>query len=108
MYYAGFKIVESADLVAEGKPYLVERTWREKLLTKPWRPWVLTKVVIPMVPDDHVYKVEGTLLMHPVIAAQLRASIRVEFNNNIKTDTQDVFMYGAMGIRRGAYTFRGA
>jgi hypothetical protein len=46
------------------KPYRVKRTWRERLFSWPWRPWVESKMVEPTVTFD-------TLLRAPFIVTPL-------------------------------------
>lgn len=59
--------------VVDGEPMQVRRSWRERLLTWPWRPLQSTKTVIPKVPYQGAYQIGNRLLMHPEIAARVRA-----------------------------------
>ena len=43
----------------------VVRTWRERLLTRPWQPLKKTKTVSQHIPSEDVYEVGGKLIMHP-------------------------------------------
>lgn len=52
----------------------VERTWRERLFTRPWRPWVSTKRVYA----PKFYKLPGgRVLMSPASEASLREKLGV-------------------------------
>jgi len=68
--FAGIQVIESPYCVTDGDPYSVVRSWRERLLTRPWRPWERTRMVTPKVPTS--YMVSGTLFAHPAIVAELR------------------------------------
>lgn len=50
------------------------RPWRERLLSRPWRPWEATRLVLVSVPDeDAVYVVSpGVLVCHDSKVAKLR------------------------------------
>ena len=62
----GLKIITSEHFVEDGPPIQVARTWRERFLTRPWRPWEATRTVIPKVPMRCAYQLpDGTLTMHP-------------------------------------------
>ena len=71
----GFKVIENPYMVVDGEPYRVRRTWKDRLFTRPWRPLESTKMVTPKVPSDEilVLKQHQTLVMHPEIAAKLKA-----------------------------------
>ena len=45
-------------------PRTLVRSWRERLFTRPWRPWVRTKLVPdPVVGPDDIYRIGGTLIV---------------------------------------------
>jgi hypothetical protein len=72
----GMRIIESAYLEEDGEPYQVRRTWRERLFTRPWRPLVATRTVVPKVPFRGVIQLNATtLVMHPVTLRQLRETL---------------------------------
>ncbi len=56
----------------------VTRTWRERLLTRPWRPWERTKTVTVQVPSKTGYFLDygRTLVMHPETAKRLQESLK--------------------------------
>jgi len=43
----------------------VRRTWRERLLTLPWRPLRATKFKSVQIPSDEVIQTRDGLFMHP-------------------------------------------
>lgn len=54
----------------------VRRTWRERLFSRPWRPWERTKFVTRQVPDDTVYFIRGRIVCHPIVRSQMERVIR--------------------------------
>lgn len=71
--FTGLRIIESEHLTEAGEPYEVRRTWRERLLTRPFRPFVATRTVVPQVPYRGAFQLNAhTLVMHPAIVRQLR------------------------------------
>jgi len=68
---AGFRIIEDDRLVVKGMPKIVQRTWRERLLTWPFRPFVKTRAIPQFVPSTRVIEYKGNLVMHPVMKAAL-------------------------------------
>jgi hypothetical protein len=70
---AGFRVIESPYLTQPGDPVTVRRTWRERLLSLPWRPFVATRVVIPQVPYRGFVRLNAhTIAMHPETLRELR------------------------------------
>jgi hypothetical protein len=65
MHFAGMKIFTSLGMVEPGEPFEVVRTWKERLLTRPWRPLKKTKTVTPMVPMKQVLMKGTDVWMHP-------------------------------------------
>lgn len=63
----GYRIIEDSNLL---KFTDVPRTWHERLLTWPWRPWKKTKRV--SLPDPDFYGVGNDIVCHPVTAQRLR------------------------------------
>jgi hypothetical protein len=70
----GLRIVESEWLTVT-RSTLVTLTWRERLLSWPWRPWVPRRVVTTVVPSPHVYQFGDTLAMHPETLKRLRVEL---------------------------------
>jgi len=75
----GLRIIENVMLVKHGNPIKVEkeRTWKERLLTRPWNPFKRTKIIttVPEIPDDNIYRMADILIMHPNTAKKLREQI---------------------------------
>lgn len=70
---SGFRIVESQWLTEAGPPTEVRRTWRERLLSRPWRPWKATRIVVLQVPSRQVYMMGDSMVVHPVFLRELMA-----------------------------------
>lgn len=76
MLFGQFKIIESLAMVEDGEPYEECRTWKERLFTRPWKPFKKTRTIVPKVPMKSIFKTpDGMLIMHPSLAAQLRRQI---------------------------------
>lgn len=75
---ASFRIVESAAMTQAGPPQEVRRTWRERLLGRPWNPWQATRLVPTQVPRRDIARVGNNLVMHPSVAAALRERLEQE------------------------------
>lgn len=70
---AGMRVIESEWLTEPGEPQQVRRTWRQRLCTRPWRPWKATCTVIPQVPYRGAMQLNHrTLVMHPQTLRTLR------------------------------------
>lgn len=48
----------------------VSRSWRERLLSWPWRPWQSTRS--ERIPSDVIYHMDGKMLMHPQLYFMMR------------------------------------
>jgi hypothetical protein len=72
----GFDIVESEHLT-ETEQKEVERTFRERFFSWPWRPWQKTKTVYYSVPKREIYVLqkERKVICHPAIANELRLQL---------------------------------
>lgn len=70
----GLRVIENVNLTVAGTPYEVRRTWRERLLARPWRPLQRTRTIVPQVPSPTLYLMApNTLVGHPAtIRDQLR------------------------------------
>lgn len=67
------KIIESFACVEDGTPYEVRRGWKERLLSRPWQPFMKTRTVIPKVPMQGGYLLGShSVVMHPMIAKQFK------------------------------------
>lgn len=50
----------------------VRRSWRERLFSRPWRPFAGTKTI--RVPSLNVVLIGRTMIIHPAVLARLRES----------------------------------
>lgn len=67
------RIIEDINLTEDGTPYEVKRTWIERWMTRPWKPWVSKKLVTPKVPYRGVIRIDGnTFIMHPRVAREYK------------------------------------
>lgn len=73
-------------MVVDGEPYEVERTFKERWFSFPWRPFRKTKIVTPKVPDDRVVQMGDTLMMHPVVAKAFREQLQQQNAASQKLD----------------------
>lgn len=75
----GVRIMEDPNLVRDGAPRYVRRSWRERLFSRPWRPLQRTRIVTPKEPSPEVLRIRpGVVAMHPATAQALRESVRKE------------------------------
>lgn len=68
-------------LTVPGKATEVGRTFHDRWFTRPWRPWVKTRMYTPRIPDNRLYVMEDTLdsklmVMHPETLRHVRALIK--------------------------------
>lgn len=90
MTFAGLKIITTPELMERGEPIQVRYTWRERLISWPWRPWVATYTRIPLVPSSRIYRMGHSLVMHPQMVDRLRTI----------SGCQEYPPYSGPGIRR--------
>lgn len=70
----GFRLVTVNHMTVDGEPYRVQRSWRERLLSRPWRPWISGRMVTPQVPNPNVF-IDGPSRLiygHPATIDQLK------------------------------------
>jgi hypothetical protein len=70
----GQPVLISVNATEPGPAIKVRRSWRERCLTRPWRPWRSVRWHIPMIPTCYQLP-DGTLVMHPEYASELRRAI---------------------------------
>jgi hypothetical protein len=81
--FSGVIIRTDPNLVENGEPYEVRRTWYERLFTRPWRPLTTTRWVVPKVPMKSIIHLsDGTMIMHPTTLEEMKATL-------IKEDTHE-------------------
>lgn len=77
MTFDGLHIITSPYLEQDGEPYTVRRTWRERLFTRPWRPLISTRVVVPRIPYRGAVQIsKTTLVMHPETFRALKDGLK--------------------------------
>jgi len=76
--FRGMKIIESVWMTEPGEPVQVRRSWRERWLARPWRPWKATKMITPQVPMRAGYQMGDAVVMHPETLRQLKATLAQE------------------------------
>ena len=79
----GMNIITNSWL-EEDESHEVTRTWKERLFSRPWKPFKKTKTVIRKIPSKSIYKLnENTLAMHPVMAARLEKELKGKYGPSI-------------------------
>lgn len=75
--YCGLKILENPILTVPGQSEQVKRTLKERLFSRPWRPFKKYIKVTPMIPDPNYYldKINNTIIAHPDTARKLMNAI---------------------------------
>jgi hypothetical protein len=69
------RIIQDSNLV-KITTKTVERTWKERLLSWPWRPWKSTKAITIEEPDMDYYVIaQGVIVCHPTAARVLMDSL---------------------------------
>ena len=71
----GMQVRTNPLLTVAGPPVKVRRAWRERLFSRPWKPWRATRTVIPQIPDPHAMLVGNLLIMHPDTWARMRREL---------------------------------
>jgi hypothetical protein len=73
IWLQGPRLVESPALTVTVEER-VPRSWHERLLTRPWRPWQATRAVSRTVPDPQVYRLGPACLVgHPLTLTRIRS-----------------------------------
>lgn len=69
--FCGVSIIQS-EYMTETKSRVVRRSWRERILSWPWRPWRKMCVVYHEEPLPYLMRVRDDLLIcHPTVYRQL-------------------------------------
>lgn len=83
--YASYDVYASEALLVVDEEHptkdrVIPRTFRERWLALPWRPWVKSRTVqvANMVPDPNFYvdHAHRTITAHPVMVERLREALR--------------------------------
>ena len=76
----------------------IHRSWRSRLFTRPWQPWVTTEM--RKVPDRTVYQIApGILVCHPSVAEELRRQIQESIRKARSPHQEDIRRPGALEDR---------
>lgn len=93
--YLGFQIITSIHMVEPGEPYDSPRSWRTRLLTRPWRPLRATERITPMVPSSKAVRMGNRLIMHPEMAEALEHSVNNSEPIELRVETYSPMVCGA-------------
>jgi len=74
----GYRVVENLSMTVNGEPIKVKRTWKERLLSWPWKPFKTHNITIPKIPSTEVIMFENSMIMHPEIAKKLKEALDKE------------------------------
>ncbi len=79
----GVRVIENANLVIQNGHKYVRRSWKERLLSWPWKPWDDFKRVPNMEPDPKLISMPGafgapTLVGHPETMRRLKSRLEGE------------------------------
>jgi len=81
--FLDYKIIEDINMV-DIKMEVINKTWKERFFSLPWKPWIKTRIVEKRIPKHKVYIVDNyniyginkALICHPVMAEKLRNNIK--------------------------------
>ena len=64
-------------MTTPGKPVQVKRTIKERLFTRPWRPFTTHRTVVPQLPSNEIVvdSINQVIYVHPVRARQLQQQL---------------------------------
>lgn len=85
-HYNGFVFIENKLMTVPGEPYELVRTWKERLLSLPWRPLKKTKTVVPQVPSKEVIRAGNKLYAHPELIREMMQLIKNNDERLIKNN----------------------
>jgi hypothetical protein len=74
MNFHGMNVILNSALTENGERVTVERTWRERLFSWPWRPLQKTRSFTPQIPYRGGMVINGgrTVIMHPETFKQVK------------------------------------
>lgn len=73
----GMPVLFDANMT-EAKTEVIARTWRARMLSWPWRPWVTTETRTIRVPSRQVIQLQHKLLMHPDLWNEMKRALSQE------------------------------
>jgi hypothetical protein len=71
---AGMKLIESIHLTLPVTE-IIDRSWKERLFSRPWKPLEKTKKQIVQYPDPNVYTWGDLIICHPMVALRIREEL---------------------------------
>ena len=71
MKFEGYNIIENEYMLMDSLPQAVERGLKERLFTRPWKPFKKIKYVRKRIPSDKAIVRGNDLVMHPSLAKEL-------------------------------------
>lgn len=76
-------VIHESHLLTElGPERPVQRTWTERWLSRPWRPWQATKLVRVQEPMRDFIELDGRLYGHPETVRKLKSAMKERFNED--------------------------
>lgn len=80
MQFGPITLLESHFLTVP-KEITLHRSWKQRLFSWPWRPWLKTETTTINVPDPNMIQIKpGIWLGHPATIAELRKILEKERN----------------------------
>ena len=72
----GIRVVVNTELLEDGQAVVVRRTWKERICSKPWQPWISVKITRIKVPSKKALVANGCIVVHPEMLQRLREHLR--------------------------------
>ena len=82
---SGYHLIED-EKVGKPMPQYVDRSWKERLFTLPWRPFRKQKIITVFVPKGEYFllKGQGCLVAHPQDIEKLKIAIQSYSKNKTR------------------------
>lgn len=68
----GYKLIEDASLIKQNGTQLVKRSFTERFLSWPWKPWQVAVEVPIMEPSDEFVVTDDSITAHPQLIQKLK------------------------------------
>ena len=75
----GIRLVSSPLMIKQHNE-VVKRSWKERLLSLPWKPWFKTKMVIHYDPDPNLYRMGNSIIGHPKTLMKIINQLPIDTN----------------------------
>ena len=84
--FSRYKIIEDINMV-DIKTDLIHRSWKERLFSIPWKPWIKIKVVKRNIPKQEFYFMnnlmgEKVIVCHPFMVERLKRLAKLSIKNS--------------------------